>query len=61
MNLQNLSNVFCAGLHLHCLIQPEESRIHAFWTFFQEAWIRLYATPLATVALVNGHAIGEIY
>lgn len=56
---QSINNVFCAGLHLPELIRPDEARINAFWTFFQEAWIKLHGTPLATVALVNGHAVGK--
>lgn len=57
---KSINNVFCAGLHLHELIKPDESRINAFWTWFQEAWLKLYGSSLATVALINGHAIGKL-
>lgn len=51
-----MKNVFSSGLDFNELHKPEESRINAFWLFFQEAWLKLYGSSFATAALINGHA-----
>lgn len=56
--LQSVKNVFSSGLDFNEVHAPEESRINAFWLWFQESWIKLYGSSFPTVALINGHAPG---
>lgn len=51
-----MKNVFSSGLDFNELHAPEESRINAFMLWFQESWIKLYASSFPTAALINGHA-----
>jgi len=51
--------VFSAGLDLTEMYNPEQDpgrqeRLTTFWTAFQELSLRLYSTPLVTVAAING-------
>jgi len=53
--------VFSAGLDLTELYNPtgdknREERLRLFWSAFQEVNLRLYRTPLITMAAINGHA-----
>jgi len=53
--------VFSAGLDLTELYNPEQDksrqeRLNTFWSTFQELSLRLYQTPLITIAAINGAA-----
>lgn len=51
--------VFSAGLDLvKEIYQPsDKKRLASFWSNFQEMWLRLYGSRLATMAAINGHAM----
>jgi 3,2-trans-enoyl-CoA isomerase len=51
-----LPKIFTAGLDLHELYNPKKDRFNEFWTALQNFWMRLYMSPLATVACINGHS-----
>jgi Delta3-Delta2-enoyl-CoA isomerase len=53
----SLSSIFCAGLDMNELYQPNTDRLVLFWTSFQQVFIDLYGSRLACMAAVNGHAI----
>jgi len=36
--------------------RPEETRLHAFWNSFQQLYLDLYGSRLATIAAIAGHA-----
>lgn len=47
--------VFSAGLDLMEMHQPEtRADLETFWTAVQDCWLKLYTSPLATVAAING-------
>jgi len=48
--------VFSAGLDITEMYKPDEARLREFWVSLQTMWKTLYATPLMTIAAVNGHA-----
>ena len=53
-----VSGIFSAGIHLPELLVDADGGVDSvvrFWTLFQEAWLALYTTPLATVAAIPGH------
>ncbi len=50
------SPTFSAGLDLTELYQPSPERLNKFWTSFQQLFIDLYGSRLATVGAINGHA-----
>ncbi|XP_020611377.1 enoyl-CoA delta isomerase 1, mitochondrial-like [Orbicella faveolata] len=53
-----LPKVFSAGLDLvKEVYQPDVKRLASFWSCFQEMWLRLYGSRLATMAAINGHAL----
>ncbi|GIX94315.1 enoyl-CoA delta isomerase 1, mitochondrial [Caerostris extrusa] len=52
----DLPKVFCAGLDITELYNPQKERLEKFWEAFQIFWKTLYITPLITIAAVNGHA-----
>jgi len=47
---------FSGGLDITELYQPKIDRMKEFWRELQNLWMRLYVTPLATVAAINGHS-----
>ena len=49
-------NIFCAGLDLLEMHNPEEQRLRAFWHTLQELWLRLYIFPKPTGAAIAGHS-----
>jgi len=49
-------SVFCAGLDLSELHNPNESRLREFWSSFQEFYIRLYGSTVTTAAAITGHS-----
>lgn len=53
----SLSSIFCAGLDMNELYQPNTDRLVQFWTSFQQVYIDLYGSRLAGMAAINGHAI----
>jgi len=48
--------IFCSGLDFAELVNPEPTRLHAFWTEMQLLSQDLFLSPLATVASMRGHA-----
>jgi 3,2-trans-enoyl-CoA isomerase len=50
------SKVYCAGLDLMAVHNPKPEEISSFWTQLQTLWLKLYSTPLASVAAVSGSA-----
>lgn len=48
--------VFCAGLDILEMYQPQPSRLKKFWTSLQDVYLRLYTSRLATVAAIEGHS-----
>jgi 3,2-trans-enoyl-CoA isomerase len=49
--------IFSAGIHLpEMLVDHDGSTegVATFWTLLQETWLKLYTTPLATVAAIPG-------
>ena len=49
-------SVFCAGLDLSELHNPNESRLREFWSTFQEFYIRMYGCKITTAAAITGHS-----
>lgn len=47
--------VFSAGLDIMEMYKPDEARLRKFWQSLQTMWKTLYATPLITIAAINGH------
>lgn len=54
MILASSTPVFCAGLDLTELYQPQ--RLVEFWTAFQQVYLDLYGSRLATIAAIDGPA-----
>ncbi|RHY68488.1 hypothetical protein DYB30_003771 [Aphanomyces astaci] len=50
------TKIFSGGLDITELYQPKNHRLREFWGSFQRFYLRLYTSPLATVAAVEGHA-----
>ncbi|OQS03685.1 3,2-trans-enoyl-CoA isomerase, mitochondrial precursor, partial [Thraustotheca clavata] len=48
--------IFSAGLDIMEMYQPKTKRLREFWRAFQNTCLRLYTTPLATVASIEGHS-----
>jgi len=48
--------IFSAGLDILELYQPERGRLAEFWRALQNFWMKLYASPLAPAAAINGHS-----
>jgi len=48
--------IFCAGLDLSELHQPDDDRLHKFWHAFQQLYLDLYGSRLSTFAAMGGHA-----
>lgn len=38
------------------MYKPEQTRVREFWTTLQDVWLKLYGSPFATVAAINGHS-----
>jgi len=51
-----LNSVFCAGLEITEMHQPDPARLREFWRSLQELWIQLYSFPLPTAAAISGHS-----
>uniref|UniRef100_A0A8D8FEH3 Enoyl-CoA delta isomerase 1, mitochondrial n=1 Tax=Culex pipiens TaxID=7175 RepID=A0A8D8FEH3_CULPI len=50
------NKVFCAGLELTEMVNPNPEQFRVFWTSLQDTWMKLYGTSFPTVAVINGHA-----
>lgn len=48
--------VFSAGLDLKQLYQPDVTQLERLWNAFQQLYMTLYGSRLATVAAIQGHA-----
>ncbi|KAF0699552.1 Aste57867_9889 [Aphanomyces stellatus] len=48
--------IFSAGLDLLELHRPDTTRLREFWRSLQHLYMRLYMSPLATVAAIEGHS-----
>ena len=51
--LQANPGIFSAGLDITELYQKDADYIRKFWSEFQNAWLKLYGSPLAVIAAVN--------
>jgi 3,2-trans-enoyl-CoA isomerase len=51
-----LPKIFSAGLDINELYQPKPGKLAEFWRALQDFWIKLYVSPLATAAAINGHS-----
>lgn len=51
-----VKGTFSAGWDITELKDPDEQRLAAFWTALQDLYLRLYLSPLYTIAVVEGHA-----
>uniref|UniRef100_T1ILS7 Enoyl-CoA delta isomerase 1, mitochondrial n=1 Tax=Strigamia maritima TaxID=126957 RepID=T1ILS7_STRMM len=52
----NVPNIFSAGLDIMEMYQSTPERMSEFWGSFQQFWMDLYGSKLATIAAINGHA-----
>lgn len=48
--------VFSAGLDILEMYKPNPDRLKKFWISLQDLWLKLYSTPVPTVAAINGHS-----
>lgn len=48
--------IFSGGLDIMEMYQPQPDRLLTFWRTFQEVWLKLYGSRLATIAAINGHS-----
>ena len=48
---------FGAGLDLIEMCNSDIPHLRLFWSSFQELHLRLYSSPLVTIAAINGHAV----
>ncbi|CAH1802704.1 unnamed protein product, partial [Owenia fusiformis] len=51
-----LPKIFSAGLDILEMYQPKEERLRQFWSTLQDVWLRLYGSPLVTIAAISGHS-----
>ncbi|CAH1802708.1 unnamed protein product, partial [Owenia fusiformis] len=49
-----LPKIFSAGLDILEMYQPKEERLRQFWSTLQDVWLRLYGSPLVTIAAISG-------
>jgi len=52
----SMNTIFCAGLDIMEMYKPDPTRVREFWTTLQDVWLKLYGSPFATVAAINGHS-----
>lgn len=50
----NKPGIFSAGLDIFEMYGKDQESLGAFWTQLQDTWLKLYKTPLMTVAAING-------
>jgi len=46
--------IFSAGLDIFEMYGKDKESLGAFWTQLQDTWLKLYKSPLLTVAAING-------
>ena len=49
--------IFGAGLDLVEICDSDKKHLKSFWTSFLDLHLRLYTSPLVTMAAINGHAV----
>ncbi|XP_055596907.1 enoyl-CoA delta isomerase 1, mitochondrial-like [Uranotaenia lowii] len=49
-------SVFSAGLDIMEMYKQKPERMKEFWSTLQDVWFKLYGSPFATVAVINGHS-----
>jgi len=49
-------SVFCAGLDITEMYQPDITRLKLFWGSLQDLWISIYGCKVPMVAAINGHS-----
>lgn len=52
----NKPGIFSAGLDIKEMWRKDEADVRKFWVQLQDTWRTLYASPLLTVAAINGTA-----
>jgi len=52
----SLPTIFCAGLDITEMYQPEKAKLQVFWGSLQDLWITLYGYKLPTAAAITGHS-----
>ncbi|XP_055599996.1 enoyl-CoA delta isomerase 1, mitochondrial-like [Uranotaenia lowii] len=50
------NKVFCAGLDISEMINPNPERLRTFWMALQNMWMKLYGSTMHTAAIINGHS-----
>lgn len=53
ISIQDIPNVFCAGLDLKEVIQSDKDRLVIFRRTFQKMWSSLYGSSLVTMAAIK--------
>jgi len=52
----SMNSVFCAGLEITEMHDPDPERLRQFWRSLQEVWIQLYSYKLPAAAAITGHS-----
>jgi len=52
----SMSSVFCAGLEITEMYQPDPVRLREFWSSLQDLWIQMYSYKLPSAAAITGHS-----
>lgn len=52
----SLPSVFCAGLDITEMYQPDPAKLEVFWGSLQDLWIELYSCKVPTAAAIIGHS-----
>ncbi|XP_048757865.2 enoyl-CoA delta isomerase 1, mitochondrial-like [Ostrea edulis] len=52
----SLPKIFCGGLDIMEMYQPDLDRLQEFWRTLQDMWIKLYGLNQPTIAAINGHS-----
>merc|ERR1712241_27478 len=52
----SMNSVFCAGLEITEMHDPDPEGLRQFWRSLQEVWIKLYSYKLPAAAAITGHS-----
>jgi len=52
----SLPTIFCAGLDITEMYQPDRQRLERFWGSLQDLWLTLYGFKLPVAAAITGHS-----
>jgi len=52
-----MPTIFCAGLEITEMYQPDMARLREFWYTVQGVFLKLYGCQVPTVACMNGHSL----